>query len=170
MKARKTAIAGLFAFLLLTFTSCENTANVQPQLQSSLKNTDIKEKIESINHILEKAALENNFEIMAKYYADDIIVAPGTGPVVKGLSAVRKSYSENKKMEVKYHSFSAKVEEVWECSGEIFERGTFGMSYSYKNHPNPEALYGSYFTVWQKEGDNSLKIKYVIWNLGFNPF
>jgi hypothetical protein len=43
------------------------------------------------------------------------------------------------------------------------------MSYSYKGHPKPDALYGSYFTVWQKENDGSLKIKYLIWNLGFDP-
>ena len=106
---------------------------------------------------------------MLPYYAEDIIVSPGLNPTAKGKTAIKESYEKNRKDGVKYHSFSGTTEEIWECGDRVYERGTFGMSFSYKDHPKPIGYYGSYFTIWQREEDGSLKIKYVIWNLGFNP-
>ena len=76
---------------------------------------------------------------------------------------------KTKKIGLKYHSFSGTPEDIWECEKFVYERGKFGMSVSSKDHPKPLAYHGSYFTIWQKENDGSLKIKYVIWNLDFNP-
>lgn len=157
-----------FAFFLV---SCENKDfNAQVEKKETAKpNTSLKAEIDSINNILDKAMLSGNFEAMMTYYAEDIIVSPGLNPTVKGKAAVKEGYEKNRKDGVKYHSFSGTTEEIWEFENRIYERGTFGMSFSYKDHPKPIGYYGSYFTIWQREGDGSLKIKYVIWNLGFNP-
>ena len=163
--------AALLVALVFLLVSCENKdLNSQVVKEKTSKpNTPLRTEIDSINNILDKAMLSGNFEAMMSYYAEDIIVSPGLNPTVKGKAAVKEGYEKSRKDGVKYHSFSGTTEEIWECEDRIYERGTFGMSFSYKDHPKPIGYYGSYFTIWQREADGSLKIKYVIWNLGFNP-
>lgn len=164
------AIAILSIFFII---SCKNTKQ-QPAAEASARAeqsaNSVKEKIESINKILEKATLNGDYDTMLKYYADDIIVCPDLNPPVKGKAALEEAYDKEKRYDVKYHSFSGTIDSIWECGDKIYERGTFGMSYSSKKHKKPEAYYGSYFSIWQKEGGDSLKIKYAIWNLDFNPW
>jgi ketosteroid isomerase-like protein len=161
----------VLAAIVLLFISCENKDfnKVAEKKETSKPNISLQEEIDSINNILDKAMLSGNFEAMLPYYAEDIIVSPGLNPTAKGKTAIKESYEKNRKDGVKYHSFSGTTEEIWECGDRVYERGTFGMSFSYKDHPKPIGYYGSYFTIWQRDGDGSLKIKYVIWNLGFNP-
>jgi ketosteroid isomerase-like protein len=163
--------AALLISLNFLFVACENKdiKKLVEKKETVKPNTSLKAEIDSINNILDKAMLRDNFEAMLPYYAEDIIISPGLNPTAKGKTAIKESYEKNRKDGVKYHSFSGTTEEIWECGDRVYERGTFGMSFSYKDHPKPIGYYGSYFTIWQREEDGSLKIKYVIWNLGFNP-
>lgn len=168
----KAFLAATFLIIVLfSFISCENQNTPKEERENELVDTvsTISEKLEKIGGILHKAMLEQDYETMLKYYADDVIISADFHPITKGKAAVREAYEKNKKMEFKYHSFDGKQEDIWESGDKVYDRGTFGMSFSYKDHPKPLAYYGSYFTVWQKGNADSLKIKYFIWNLGFNP-
>jgi len=106
-----TAVLFLFAIIFLS-ASCDNpdTGRDITKKDEAQKSTSVNEKIESINRLLEEATLKGNYEALLDYYTEDIIVAPGVGPVVRGKSAIIESYKENRKWEVKYHSFNARVE------------------------------------------------------------
>jgi len=171
MSAKNFSAAVFLVVFNFLFVSCENKDlnKLVEKKETANPKTSLKAELDSINNILDKAMLSGNFEAMLPYYAEDIIVSPGLNPTVKGKAAVKEGYEKNRKDAVKYHSFSGTTEEIWECEDRIYERGTFGMSFSYKDHPKPIGYYGSYFTIWQRDKDGSLKIKYVIWNLGFNP-
>ncbi|HAB51507.1 MAG: hypothetical protein A2315_12040 [Ignavibacteria bacterium RIFOXYB2_FULL_35_12] len=169
---KKIFVAAIFLFAtVFLFISCENQNTTKEVKQKEEVKPDIslREKVDSINNILDRAMLRGDYEAMLQYYTDDIIISPGLNPTVKGKAAVKESYEKNRKMEVQYHSFDGTAEDIWESGDKVYERGTFGVSLSYKDHPKPLAYYGSYFTIWQKASADSLKIKYVIWNLGFNP-
>lgn len=171
MSSKNFSAAVFLVVFNFLFVSCENKDlnKLVEKKETTNPKTSLKAELDSINNILNKAMLSGNFEAMLPYYAEDIIVSPGLNPTVKGKAAVKEGYEKNRKDGVKYHSFSGTTEEIWECEDRIYERGTFGMSFSYKDHPKPIGYYGSYFTIWQRDKDGSLKIKYVIWNLGFNP-
>jgi ketosteroid isomerase-like protein len=157
---------------LLLFTSCENVKNKQEtklNQSTTVEKQDLKEKLEKINSEIEKLVLAGNYDALLSYYTDDAVISPDFRPTVKGKNAVKEGFEENKKSGLKYHSFSGTPEEMWECDKNLYERGKFGMAVSWKDHQRPEAYYGSYLTIWQKENDGSLKIKYLIWNLDFNP-
>lgn len=165
-------IATVFTVLFLFVISCENVNNkteTASNLKVPEKNLDFKKKIEEINSNIEKLVLAGNYNDILPYYTDDVIISPDFHSSIKGKEAIRVAYEKNKKIKLKHHSFSGTSEDIWECEKFIYERGKFGMSLSSKDHPKPLAYYGSYFTIWQKEDDESLKIKYVIWNLDFNP-
>ena len=161
----------IVAFLIF-FISCGNTErNDQSSNKESQQGGAAQiDKIEKINKVIEKAMLRGDFDSILPYYTDDIIISPPMKKSVKGIEAIKEIYQENKKIGLKFHSFSGTVEKIWECSDNIYERGTFGNSLSSNDHPKPVAYYGSYFTIWQKEKDGSLKIKYLIYNLDFNAF
>ena len=172
MKNNTLIISALFTFLFLFVISCENVDNRTETTSNSKvsdKTQNIKEKIKRINSDLERLVLAGNYNDLLPFYTEDIIIDPGFQPSIKGKEAIRVAYEKNKKIGLKHHSFSGTPEDIWECEKFVYERGKFGMSLSSKDHPKPLAYYGSYFTIWQKENDELLKIKYVIWNLDFNP-
>ena len=151
---------------------CENMnkkTEVVKNQKVSTENSGSKEKIEKISNELEKLILAGNYDDLLHYYTDDIVICPEFNSEIKGKDAIKTIYDKNKKEGIKHHSFSGTIEEIWECESFVYERGTFGMSVSSKDHPKPLAYYGSYFTIWKKGDEGSLKIKYTIWNLDFNP-
>jgi len=130
----------------------------------------VQHKLEEIGQILNKATLEGDYETLLKYHTDDAIIKADLRPVIKGKSTLREEYEKNKKVGAKIHSFSTTTEAMWICGDEVYERGTFGQTASYKDSSKPIAIYGSYFQIWLKQPDGSYKIKYIIWNLDFNPY
>lgn len=167
----RTLIMAMIGMVFLFSGGCENPdlANSKKEVEAVSKEGSLKEKIMKINSIIGKAEMENDKETIIKYLTDDVIISPGFGPTVKGIAGVKNSHAENKKYNLVYRSFNVEPEEIWECSEFVYDRGTFGMSFTYKDHPKPRAYYGSYFTVWHKENDGSLKIKYLTWNLDYDP-
>ena len=162
----------LITFIFLFAVSCKNNNNqteTTQNLKAPKKNQNIKEKVQQINYEIEKLILAGNYNDLLSYYTEDVIISPDFHASIKGKEPIKDAYEKNKKIELKHHSFSGTTEHIWECENFVYERGKFGMSLSSKDHPKPKAYHGSYFTIWQKEKDASLKIKYVIWNLDFNP-
>ena len=160
-------------FSLILFLSCENTnhkSTADANTKANKHDSTLAGKIEKLNKSIEKSILAGDYESLLPYYTDDIIISFALSPPVKGKEAIKEIYKRNKKKGIKHHSFSSTPEDIWECSDKIYERGKFGTSLSSNDHPKPIAYYGSYFTIWQKDKDNSLKIKYLIWNLDFNPY
>ena len=164
-------------FLLLLFSavlfSCENTQEKDEKKVNDQKeqgNTSLREKIDKINQEIEDLMLKGDYDAILPYYTNDIIISPAMQPSVVGIEAIKEIYREDKKMGLKHHSFSGIIEDLWDCSDKVYERGTFGLSLSTNDHPKPVAYHGSYFTIWQKEKDDNLKIKYLIYNLDFNPY
>jgi ketosteroid isomerase-like protein len=131
---------------------------------------EVRKFIESIEDDFSKAALKGDYETILSYFADDVIVVPIFQPPIKGKKAYREELNKLKKQGVKYQSISGIIADIWECGNMVYETGTFAMSLIRKESARPEAYYGSYFQIWQKQSDESYKLKYMISNLDFNPF
>ncbi|MBS4036102.1 MAG: hypothetical protein KGZ85_16690 [Ignavibacterium sp.] len=173
MKNKYLTFLVISIILPMILVSCEDTnqkAAVVANQQVPSGNNDIKEEVEKINQELEKLVLAGNYNAILPYYTDDIIICSAFHPEIKGKDAIKDIYDKNEKSRLKHHSFSGTIKDIWECENLVYERGVFGTSLSSKDSPKPSAYYGSYFTIWEKSNDGSLKIKYVIWNLDFNPY
>lgn len=151
--------------LMLTMIVLMNVVGLTQETLASVQH-----KLEEIGQILNKATLEGDYETLLKYHTDDAIIKADMRPAIKGKSALREEFEKNKKAGARVHSFSTATEAMWICGDEVYERGTFGQTASYKDSPKPIAVYGSYFEIWLKQTDGSYKIKYLIWNLDFNPY
>jgi ketosteroid isomerase-like protein len=139
-------------------------ALAQDELQEAVKQT------KEINRIIEKAVKESDYETVLKYHTEDVIIKPDFVEAIKGKAELREQYRQNKKIGLKIHAYDGVVEAMWICGDKVYERGIFGMSFSSTERPQPEAAYGSYFQIWEKQEDNSYKVAYLIWNLDYNPF
>ncbi len=164
-------------FLLLIVSvvlfSCEN---IKEENEKSIDNKGVqanqmlREKIDKINNEIEDLMLNGDYKAILPFYTNDIIISPALQPSVVGIDAIEEIYRKDKKIGLRHHSFSGNIEDLWECADKVYERGTFGLSLSTEDHPKPVAYHGSYFTIWQKEKGDNLKIKYLIYNLDFNPY
>lgn len=121
-----------------------------------------------IMDIMEQAVLDGDYPTIIKFYTEDMIIMPNFREPVRGKKALKALYGMEKEQGIKYQSFSSQVEKRWEADGDIYEYGSFGMSFSFNSVEKPVAYYGSYFQIWELV-DGSYKIKYSIWNLDHNP-
>lgn len=164
----------LCSFLIsILFISCNNKQD--SQAFNKIKNVpisdlEIKDKIEKITEILNKAILNNDYETQLKYFTESAIIAPPIGPVAEGKGAIKEGYEKNKKMNLVVHSFNGTIEDLWVCGDRVYERGKWAMSQSSNLHKKPKAYHGSYFEIWKVQKDSSLLIDYMIYTLSFNPF
>lgn len=156
---KKRIISGIF-FLIIFFISVSQAQNLSEEKEK---------KLDEIGAIMEKLTIEGDYKKLLSYYTDDVIIMPDFASTIRGYEALKEQYEKDKEEGPIYHSFTGTVEKRWIYGNEIYERGTFGMAVSSGKSPNPKAYYGSYFQIWQEYPDGSFKIKYIIWNLDFNP-
>lgn len=170
-------INNLFLFLLVyilifTIISC-NDSNQNKQEKNdyanSTKSENFQDSLREINRQIEDAIYKGDYETLLKYYADDVLVVPNFQPPLRGKDAVRKSYLKQGKEGVKIHSFHAKTDKIWGDKTNIYEYGSYGLSFSSYETRHPYGVTGSYFMIWEKQNGNSYLIKYFISNLDFNP-
>jgi len=169
---RKSYFYLFFYLLVLSFISCENTNQGKQEknyLADTTKSSNLEDSLKDINQEIENAIYNNDYETLLKYYADDVMVVPNFQPVLQGKDAVRESYLKQEKEGVKIHSFHAKTAKIWEDQNNIYEYGSYGLSFSSYKTKHPYAVSGSYFMIWEKQKNNSYLVKYFISNLDFNP-
>ena len=126
--------------------------------------------IESIENKINQAVLAGDYETVMSYFTDDIVVVPIFHPPIESKETYREEVKKLEAKGVKYQSISGTPSKIWVCDNLVYEMGTFGMSFVTNESPKPTAYYGSYFQIWEKQTDESYKLKYMISNLDFNPF
>ena len=159
-------------FLAITFISvdCSNKNNEsKDNIADTLKTTNFQDTLKEINRQIEEAIYNSDYETLLKYYADDAIVVPNFQPVLHGKDALRESYLKQEKEGVKIHSFHGKIDKIWAGNSNVYEYGTYGLSFSSNKTKHPYGVTGSYFMIWEKQKSGSYLIKYFISNLDFNP-
>jgi len=124
--------------------------------------------LEEITTEMDAAMLANDYRTLLANYTEDCVVMPDFQPPIRGRQAMRRVYAENEKSGVVTHAFSGKAEARWEVDGMVYERGTFGMTVSDRQHPHPRGYYGSYFQIWERQG-STYRLAFVIWNLDHPP-
>jgi len=138
------------------------------QAQDDIK--DVRAKLTEINRKIENAVLQGDYDTQLSCFANDVIIDHPLEPPVSGKDALRAQFDRNRNEGLKYHSFSGTVEDLWVCGDRVYERGTWGMSFTSNRVKQPIAGYGSYFQIWSKHGKDSYRIQYLIFTLDFNPY
>ena len=154
---------------LFILASCDQQQKNTSVGIDTTKTSDLDTALLKTSKDIEKAIYAGDYETLLKYYKEDAVVVPTFEPVLKGKIEIQKAYAKEKEAGVKIKSFHTTIDKIWEHSGEIFEYGTYAISFTAKNTKHPRATSGSYFMIWEKQKDKSFLIKYFISNLDFNP-
>jgi ketosteroid isomerase-like protein len=173
MNIKHLSLFLFFNIFVFTLISCNNSNSDEQERNESIDTTGMilnyEDSLKNINREIEDAIYNNDFEKILKYYAEDATVVPNFQPALHGKDAVRESYLKQEKEGIKIHSFHGKIEKIWADNANIYEYGTYGLSFSSNETKHPYGVTGSYFMIWEKHKNMSFLIKYFISNLDFNP-
>lgn len=129
----------------------------------------LKEKFQAMNNQLVKDMLADNTEALMALYADDAVSLPSYEPMLKGKNAMMESHKRNKEAGFKMNNMTLTTMEVWTSGDFAYEIGTYTIDMNMPEMGDWKDN-GKYITIWQKQSDNSWKIKADIWNTDNNPW
>jgi ketosteroid isomerase-like protein len=169
MKPRN--LGPIFIFILsLSLLTCGQKQDNQKQnaaAESNLK--EVRAAIAQISLKMDQAILANDYETQLSFLADDIIIDPPLEPPIRGKAAVRERNARAQQEGVKFRSFSGTTEDLWVSGDRVYERGTWGVSFTTNEMKKPFAPYGSFFEIWTKDGTGKYCIQYLIYTLDMDP-
>jgi ketosteroid isomerase-like protein len=132
---------------------------------SNLKAQGLVARIDSVRKIYSDALVANDTAKLFSLYTKDAISMPNYSKIAEGIEAIRKSYKEMSSMRnEKVTSYATTTYHLVTCGTIITEVGKYTINVQMNNMPQPMEDVGKYLTVWEKQKDNSLKIKMEIWN------
>jgi ketosteroid isomerase-like protein len=171
MKPRLLVLQPLILLLSLSLVTCSQKKEDLKQsgpIQSDLK--EVQTTIAQISLKMQQAVLENDFATQLSFLTDDILIDSPLEPPIKGKAALQEGEARAQKEGMKYRSFSGTTEDLWLCGDKVYERGTWGMSFTTNTMKKPFAAYGSFFEIWTKDATGSYRIQYLIYTFDMNPY
>jgi uncharacterized protein (TIGR02246 family) len=150
----------LFACIL--FVSASSTLLAQDW-------TKVRETIEKNNKKLVEGMLAGDAEQMTAFYTDDAISLPGYEPAARGISEIKKKTLEGLATGYKITAAQFETTDVIGGGNLAVEVGKWIMTITVPGNPAPMNDKGKYVTVWEKQSDDTWKIKVETWNTDSNP-
>lgn len=140
-------------------------------LVNAQENSELKEKIQSLNNKLAEMMLSGDEEAMWEYYSDDIISMPSYQPMTRGIEACRKASEEMMSSGMKMTAFKSTVTDIMQAGNLVVDIGTYEITMMLPQMGDqPWSDHGKYMTLWEMQDDGSLKVKVETWNTDVNPW
>lgn len=126
-------------------------------------------QIDQLNREMAQNMIQGNFVKNLDLYTPDAISLPSYEPMREGINAIRKSAEDMSGSGMKVSSFEQKTTKLLPEGNTVTEIGTYKMTLTVPGSDQPIEDHGKYLTIWEKQSDNSLKIKVETWNSDINP-
>lgn len=123
-----------------------------------------RQKVENFNKELTKVMLAGKYDETVKFYADDVVSMPDKNKMTKGMDGIKEGNAKMTKTQTKYEKYDIKTEMVESCGNKIIEVGSYKIKLTANDLKEPFESEGKYITIYEKQADGSLKIKYETWN------
>ena len=131
------------------------------QQQAEFDSASARKAIEDANAKMSSYAAKGESVEFANLYTDDAIVLPPNSTMVQGHDAIESYWASTLrlgKVNVKLN-----IKDVY-GSGDIgVETGNYDLTIQPEGVP-PILDHGKYMVIWQKQGDNSWKLKRDMWS------
>jgi len=134
------------------------------------QDSGLKEKIQMLNNDMVKAIVADNQEAIMVMYADDAVSMPSYEPIIKGKDAIMKKNKESQEMGFKINNMTLSTIEVLSSGDLAYEIGTYTIDMTIPGMTDGWSDNGKYLTIWEKQSDDSWKIKIETWNTDNNPW
>jgi uncharacterized protein (TIGR02246 family) len=131
--------------------------------------TKVRQTIEDTNNKLEKGMIAGDVDQMTAFYTEDAISLPGFEPATRGLAEIKRKTQEGLATGYKISAADFKTTDVIGSGDIAVEVGEWSMTMTMPGNPEAMNDMGKYVTVWQKQSDDTWKIKVETWNTNSNP-
>ena len=133
------------------------------------QDADLKEKFQQKNNEMVEAMKSDNTDVLLNMYADNAISMPSYEPMIQGKAEMMESHKKNKEAGFKMNDMTLKTMDVWSSGDFAYEIGTYTIDISMPGMENMQDN-GKYLTIWEKQSDDTWKIKVDTWNSDNNPW
>jgi ketosteroid isomerase-like protein len=134
------------------------------------QDSQLKEKFQQKNNEMVEAMKEDNTDFLMSLYTDDAVSLPSYEPMLKGKNEMMESHRKSHEAGFKMNDMTLSTMDVWSSGDFAFEIGTYTVDMNIPGMGNNITDNGKYLTVWQKQSDDTWKIKADIWNSDNNPW
>jgi ketosteroid isomerase-like protein len=132
---------------------------------------ELKAKIQSMNDKMAEMMISGDEASMWEYYAKDVISMPSYQPMMKGMEACKQASEEMMNSGMKMTAFKSTVTDILKSGNFVIDIGTYEITMMLPEMGDmPWSDRGKYLTIWEMQGDGSLKVKVETWNTDVNPW
>lgn len=128
----------------------------------------VRQTIEENNNKIEKGLVKGDVDLVMSYYTEDAISLPEYEPALKGNPAIKKK-TEKDFLGITVTSIDFKTTDLFGSGDLAVEIGEWNLVSTNAGSTNQEAYSGKYVFIWEKQNDNSWKIKTETWNANAYP-
>jgi ketosteroid isomerase-like protein len=147
--------------LLAMIVMCA-AASATPEADTT--EAELLERIDEANAIINKAAIEDDYETVASFYADDVVVLPNHEPMIVGREAFIENEKAAREAGIEVVAIESAITDVFSAGDLIHEIGKYKVTLKVPGPPYPITDTGKYLVIWEIQSDGSLKIKLEMWN------
>ena len=124
----------------------------------------MKERVEAAKEALYRATMAQDWDAVAPWYADDVIVLPDRQPMICGRDAYLADLRKEAEAGLKITAMQSEVTEVFAAADLIHEVGRYDITLEVPGVPQLINSTGKYVTIWREQPDGSLQVRLDTWN------
>jgi ketosteroid isomerase-like protein len=130
--------------------------------------SNLRSKFQQMEDNFADANKSGDVKTLMNFYTDDAILMAPYESMSKGRD---ETFTRNSKemQGKKFQEFSGKVTDVFVSGDLAYEIGTYNVSFTTAQMTEPMKDQGKYVNIWQKQPDNTWKLKVETWNSDLNP-
>jgi ketosteroid isomerase-like protein len=129
------------------------------------QNEQYKTIIKDMNEELNSAYMNWDFDEIKKYYTKDAIIEQESRPSISGISNIMNDIRQQKSSGLEFTDLQYFIADLWLDGNNIhvIENFIYSLDLAVENISLSGS--GRSYTIWEKQEDDSIKIKYSIFNL-----
>ena len=131
---------------------------------AEIGENDLRKKIDDANAVIDEASIKNDYETIASFYTEDVVILPNHEPIITGRDAFIENEKASRKAGIKILEIESSIIRVFRESKLIHEIGTYKVRLQVPGPPYPITDTGKYLVIWEIQSDESIKIKLEMWN------
>jgi len=131
---------------------------------AELSEKELRARIDTANALIDEASIKNDYETIARFYTEDVVVLPNHEPVLIGRDAVIDNEKASEKAGFKIIEIESSITKLFRDDRLVHEIGTYKLTLRVPGAPYPITDTGKYLVIWEIQSDESLKIKLEMWN------
>ena len=131
---------------------------------AEIGENELRKKIDDANAVIDEASIKNDYETIASFYTEDVIILPNHEAIIIGRDAFIQNEKAPEKAGIKMLAIESSITRVFRESKLIHEIGIYKLRLQVPGPPYPITDTGKYLVIWEIQSDESLKIKLEMWN------